>query len=61
MYVCKRIRVCMCVRVSSLGMSNIEILHCNYHDIHLVGFKNAVILKSQVYGKALYHSYVKKF
>ena len=51
----------MCVRVSSLGMSNIEILHCNYHDIHLVGFNSAVTLKSQVYGKALYHSYVKKF
>ena len=32
-----------------------------YHNIHLVGYNSAIILKSQSYGKILYYSCVEKF
>ena len=46
-------------------MGNIEILYCDnhtlkyhnyckHHNIHLVGYKSVVTLKSQAYGKLLY-------
>ena len=47
MYVCKRIRVCMCVYMSvhwGWAILKLYTVIIQYHDIHLVGFNSAVIL-----------------